>query len=119
MRTNLEMLERTEDLTRFMELRGRIHRLGTEDYYTRMNLVFRRNYMEILEKYKSYDNYDKLLRILNSIKKPEDFYETIKSSALGMDLFVFYDEYQTQQEFNKFARDLGVKESELIDSSSR
>lgn len=118
MRTNLEMLERTEDLTRFMELRKRIHKLGTEDYYARMNIIFRHNYMEILEKYKSYDNYDKLVKKLNSIKKPEDFYDVIKSSALGMDLFLFYDEYQTQQEFNKFAQDLGVTDSELIDSSS-
>lgn len=119
MRTNIEMLERTKDLTRFMELRGRIHRLGTEDYYTRMNQVFKENWLSTLEKYSHYDNYEKVINLVKKYKKPEDFYEFVRKSELGMDFLYQSDEYYTQQEFNKFARDLGVTDSELIDSSSR
>jgi len=111
--TNIQMLERATDLTRFEELRKRIHRLGSEDYYTRANIRFKKNYLETLERYRGYDNYKKLISQLKKIRNPEEFYKLISNSALGMDVFTFYDENFTQDEFNNLAYDLGVDESKL------
>jgi hypothetical protein len=114
--TNLQMLERADDLTRFLELKGRIHRLGSEDYYLRKNQVFRENWLQTLEKYSHYDNYDKLTDILKKYKNPESFYNFVKDSELGLDFLYQSDEYYTQQEFNKLVEDLGI--TGLIDSAS-
>ena len=114
--TNLQMLERAEDLTRFMELKGRIHRLGSEDYYLRKNQTFKENWLKTLEKYSHYDNYDKLLDTLKKYKNPEAFYNFVKDSELGFDFLYQSDEYYTQQEFNNLVEDLGI--TGLIDSAS-
>lgn len=116
--TNLEMLERAEDLNRFLELKGRIHRLGTEDYYLKMNEVFRENWLNVLSRYSHFDNYDKVVQKLKQFKKAEDFYKFIKKSELGLDFLYQSDEFYTQQEFNNLAQDLGIDERELIDSAS-
>ena len=84
----------------------------------RKNQIFKENWISTLEKYSHYDNYDKVMNLIKKYKKPEDFYEFVRKSELGMDFLYQSDEYYTQQEFNKFAQDLGVTDSELIDSSS-
>ena len=116
--TNLQMLERTEDLSRFLELKSRIHKLGSEDYYVRKNEIFKENWLNTLSKYSHYDNYEKVINLLNKYKKPEEFYKFVKDSELGLDFLYQSDEYYTQQEFNNLASDLGIKDEELIDSTS-
>lgn len=116
--TNLEMLERAEDLNRFLELKGRIHRLGSEDYYVKMNQIFKNNWLDVLSRYSHYDNYDQVVKLINNYKDPEDFYNFIRKSELGLDFIVDSDEYYTQQQFNNLAKDLGVNEDKLIDSAS-
>lgn len=113
--TNLQMLERAEDLNRFLELKNRIHRLGTEDYYIRKNETFKENWLNVLKRYSHFDNYDKVISLLKN-KKPEEFYETIRKSELGLDFLYQSDEFYTQQEFNNLAEDLGI--NNLIDSAS-
>ena len=116
--TNLEMLERAEDLNRFLELKGRIHKLGSEDYYVKMNQVFKNNWLDVLSRYSHYDNYDKVVKLIKGYKNPEDFYNFIRKSELAIDFLWQSDEYYSQQEFNKLAEDLGVNGDELIDSAS-
>ena len=117
--TNLQMLERAEDLTRFMELKGRIHRLGTEDYYIRKSQIFKENWLNALSRYSQFDNYDKLVTHLKKIKNPQKFFETIRNSEMAMDfLNIFYEQNFSQQQFNKMVTDLGVDETGLIDSAS-
>ena len=117
--TNLEMLERTEDLTRFMELKGRIHRLGSEDYYLRRSQTFKENYLNALSGFSHYDNYDILISYLKKIKDPEKFFNLINQSEMGMDfLNIFYEQNFSQQQFNTLVQDLGVSENNLIDSAS-
>lgn len=113
--TNLQMLERTEDLSRFLQLKSRIHKLGTEDYYIRKNEIFKQNWINVLERYSHFDNYDKVINLLGK-KKPEEFYEIIRKSELALDFLYQSDEYYTQQDFNNLAQDLGI--NNLIDSAS-
>ncbi len=86
--TNLEMLERAEDLNRFLELKGRIHKLGTEDYYIHMNQVFKDNWLNVLSRYSHFDNYDKVVKLLESYKKPDEFYNYIRKSELRNGFFI-------------------------------
>ena len=117
--TNLEMLERAEDLNRFLELKNRIHKLGSEDYYIWKSQTFKENWLNALSHYSHFDNYDLLVKRLKSIKDPQKFFDTIQNSELGMDfLNIFYDNNFTQQQFNSMAEDLGVNGDELIDSAS-
>lgn len=117
--TNIGMLERTTDLTRFMELRSRIHRLGTEDYYTRANERFMSNWKSVIERYSHFDNYNKLMEIISNYKKPKDFYYFISKTELGMDLLYNSDETYTQQEFNALLVDLTKNDKDLTDSVSK
>lgn len=113
--SNIEMLEKADTITRFEELRERIHRLGNEGWYDRKNDTFRQNFMGVLERYESFDNYDKLIEKLNSIKDNEKFYRYIENSELAMDFLYNSDETFRQAQFNNMIKDL-IGDTELIDS---
>lgn len=114
--TNISMLERTSDLSRFEELRKRIHRLGNEAYYRKKAETFKENYMNLLSRYSHYENYQKVVDLLSSYKDPETFFRMVNKTELGIDFIYQSDEYYTEQEFNKVAYDLGVED--VVDSVS-
>lgn len=110
--TNISMLERTKDLSRFEELRKRIHRLGNEAYYRKKADIFKENYMNLLSRYSHYENFQKVVDLLSSYKDSEAFFKAVNKTELGLDFIYQSDEYYTEQEFNKVAYDLGVKDVE-------
>lgn len=61
----------------------------------RLAVTYRKNYMTMLRKeYQNYDNYLKLVRRLNKIPNPIDFYNFIKNSTYGgkvEDIMYMYD----------------------------
>ena len=63
---------------------------GTADIYTKRAITYRKNYMEELEKYKNFDNYDVLMKKLESIKNPNKFYELMQNTGNIEDLDLTY-----------------------------
>lgn len=61
----------------------------------RLAVTYRKNYMTMLRKeYRNFDNYLKLVRRLNKIQNPIDFYNFIKNSTYGgkvEDITYMYD----------------------------
>lgn len=112
---NIEMLEKARDITRFQELRERIRRLGSYDYLHKKSIQYFENYKQVLMRYSQYDNYDKLMELINRLS-PEQFFDKVKDNSNLVDLMYQSDQYYTQQEFNSFVQDLGVEN--LIDSES-
>lgn len=68
---------------------------ASADFEMRRAVLYRKNYMTMLRKtYQNYDNYLKLVRRLNKIENPLDFYEFIKNSSYGgkvEDIMFMYD----------------------------
>lgn len=92
----------------FQMLRDRILRQGASDYTFKKATVFRENYLKEMEKYSHYDNYEKLMKKLNSLSNPVSFYKFVSQSELAGDLTYQSDEYYTQEAFNSFLQDLGI-----------
>lgn len=68
---------------------------ASADFEMRRAVLYRKNYMTMLRKeYRNYENYLKLVRRLNKIENPLDFYEFIKNSSYGgkvEDILFMYD----------------------------
>ena len=68
---------------------------GSLDSEMRLAVTYRKNYMKMLRKtYQNYDNYLKLVRRLNKIENPLDFYNFITNSTYGgkvEDIIYMYD----------------------------
>ena len=54
-----------------------------------------------LEEVKNFQNYDKLMNVLNKIKNPIKFFEFIKKSNTFSDLYIWYKEEAERQKGNK------------------
>ena len=106
---NLRQLE-TKKGYEFQRLKDRIHSMGRSDYEMRKAIVYRENYIKEMEKYKGFENYDKLMFTLKAIKNPIQFYNFLrdKDNDLLTDLTYQSDQTFTQKAFNRFLRDLGV-----------
>ena len=65
-----------------------------------------------MEKYSSFENYDKLMNKLKSIKNPEAFYEFVSKNELTKDLTYNSDMFYSQSEFNRFVSDVLGEEVE-------
>lgn len=92
----------------FDRLRQRIQTAGTSDYIMRKSIIYQENYLKEMEKYSHFDNYEKLMQVLNSIKNPIKFFEYVSKNELTQDLTYQSDQYFSQQEFNKFLEQLGI-----------
>lgn len=90
----------------FTRLKERIFRQGRYDYSMRRSIVYRENYIQEMEKYSSFENYDKLMNKLKSIKNPEAFYEFVSKNELTKDLTYNSDMFYSQAEFNRFVSDV-------------
>lgn len=56
---------------------------GSLDSEMRRAYQYRKNYMKMLKDYRNYDNYLKLVRRLNKIQNPLDFYTFLLNSEYG------------------------------------
>ena len=75
---------------------------GKNDYELWRASVYRENYMEALKEMSNYDNYELLIKKLNSIENPIKFYEYISQSDILKDLFLFYKDKATAQTYGGF-----------------
>lgn len=93
----------------FTRLKEQISTAGVSDYTMKKATVFRKNYMDNLEKYSHLDNYDKLIKKLQSISNPISFYEFVSQDELAGDLDYQSDEYFAQEDFNYYVQSLGIE----------
>lgn len=66
----------------FNQLKRRIMTQGQSDYTMKKATIFRENYLREMQKYSHFDNYDKLMNKLNSIKNPVSFYNFVSTNEL-------------------------------------
>lgn len=105
---NLKQIE-TKVGYEFNMLKRRIASLGASDYTMKKAIVFRENYINEMKKYSHFDNYDKLMNKLNSIKNPISFFNFVSQNELTGDLTYQSDETYTQEAFNSFVQDFGIE----------
>ena len=76
---------------------------GKNDYELWRAQIYRDNYMnKVLSHMSDYDNYELLVKKLNSIENPIKFYEYIQQSDVLQDLFLFYNDKATAQTYGGF-----------------
>lgn len=66
----------------FNQLKRRIMTQGRSDYTMKKATIFRENYLREMQKYSHFDNYDKLMNKLQSIKNPVSFYNFVSQNEL-------------------------------------
>lgn len=93
----------------FNALKRRIMSQGASDYTMKKAIVFRENYINEMKKYSHFDNYDKLMKKLNSISNPVSFFNFVSQNELTGDLTYQSDEVYTQEAFNSFVQDFGIE----------
>lgn len=93
----------------FKLIKLRINNMGSLDYKYQQALRYRKYYMKEMEKYVNYQNYDLLLKKMESIKNPLEFYNHIKNHELISDLTYQSDEMYSQNRFNEFVEQWGIK----------
>lgn len=93
----------------FKLIKFKINNMGSLDYKYKQALRYRKYYMEEMKKYVNYDNYDLLLKKMESIKNALSFYNHIKDNELISDLTYQSDEFYTQTRFNEFVEMWGIK----------
>lgn len=93
----------------FMNIKERLDFMGRSDYEFRKALVYRENYLKTMEKYKNFVGYEELLKKMNSIKNPIEFYEKIRDNELVADLTYQSHEYYAQADFTRFVKNWGVE----------
>lgn len=105
---NLKQIE-TKRGYEFNVLKRRIMSQGASDYTMKKAIVFRENYINEMKKYSHFDNYDKLMKKLNSISNPVSFFNFVSQNELTGDLTYQSDEVYTQEAFNSFVQDFGIE----------
>lgn len=108
-RAQLEKLDTLEDLKNydFLMYSKKIFYQGRYDYSMRKAIVFRENYIKVMEKYRNFDNYDLLMNKLKSITNPLKFYEFVSADEITIDLNLQSQQVYAQQAFNSFLIRLG------------
>ena len=92
----------------FNKLKNRISTVGTSDYEMKKAIIYRENYINEMEKYKSLDNYELLQAKFDELKNPISFYEFMSKDELTVDLTYQSDQFYAQQSFNSFLERLGI-----------
>lgn len=103
----LENLEKVSG-KKFQDLVARIKYFGTSDASMRHAVIFRENYLRVMEeKYSNFSRYDELMEYLYSIKNPLDFYETLKdTSELTSDLYYQSNQTYDEERFSAFVSEV-------------
>lgn len=105
---NLKQIE-TKRGYEFNALKRRIMSQGASDYTMKKAIVFRENYINEMKKYSHFDNYDKLIKKLNSFSNPISFFNFVSENELTGDLTYQSDEVYSQEAFNSFVQDFGIE----------
>ena len=66
----------------FNILKSRILRQGVSDYTMKKAIVFKENYLKEMQKYSHFDNYEKLMKKLNSFSNPISFFNFVSQNEL-------------------------------------
>ena len=105
-----ENLKKIESLagSEAKRLRKRIAKQGTSDYEMKKALIYRKNYIQEMEKYKGFIGYDEFMKKLRSINNPLTFYNTIRNNDFAVDLQYQSDQTISQQNFNMLLEAWGV-----------
>lgn len=74
----------------FNRIKIRLEDLGRSDYNMVKATIFRENFMKALESSSNFDGYDLLIKKLNRLKNPLNFYNYIKQSNVFSDIFLYY-----------------------------
>ena len=82
--------ESFDNLYNFNRRKRQLNFLGRGDYDTARNKLFMENFKTAAKDLSSFKNYDKLVKLMNSIKNPNKFYEVMKKSNILMDIFIWY-----------------------------
>lgn len=93
----------------FETLKFRLQKYGASDYSMKRSITYRKNYLEVMEKYSHLDNYELLMNKLKSFSNPIDFYEFVSQNELSKDLTYQSDQNFSQQAFNSFIESLGIE----------
>lgn len=82
-RANLVNIEKIENAQKsdFQRIKKRLGFLGSSDYEMKKAIIWKENYMKIIEDYQDYDGYDKLMKVLNKVKNPLEFFNLFESST--------------------------------------
>lgn len=83
---------------------------GSLDSEMRRAVQYRKNYMKMLKDYRNYDNYLKLVRRLNKIQNPLDFYKFLLNSEYGgkvEDIKYMYDATDGEEILESLYEELG------------
>lgn len=109
LQANIENISKLEELTgfEFKSLKQRLRFIGASDYAFKKAVIYKQNYLEEIEKYSSFENYEKLLNKIKNLS-PERFYEFMSATELTKDLTYQSDQLFTQEDFNAFLLDLGI-----------
>mgnify|MGYP006967126558 CR=1 FL=1 len=78
---NLKQIENKKGYE-FNDLRQRIMSMGRSDYVMKKATIFRKNYLNEMEKYSHFDNYDKLMKKLRSFTNPVSFFNFVSQNEL-------------------------------------
>ena len=117
---NLKKLEQRTGRD-FKRLKTRISELGTLDYNMVKATIYRENFMKALENSSEMDGYNLLIRRLNRLKNPVNFYNFVRKSDVMSDIFIYYkpgdglvygDFSSEQDRFNQGLEELGIVEEE-------
>ena len=76
---------------------------GKSDFELWRASIYRKNFMSSLSEMANYDNYELLVKKLNSIENPIKFYEYIQQSDILSDLFLYYNDKATAQTYGGFS----------------
>lgn len=90
-------------------IKERINFYAQSDLKMKRAIVYRENYIKEMEKYSLFDNYDKFMNTLKSIKNPLDFFEFVSKTDFTVDLTYQSEQYYTQEAFNSYLQDLGIE----------
>lgn len=93
----------------YKRIQERINKYAKLDLKMKRSIVYRENYINEMKKYSHFDNYDLLMKKLNSIKNPISFYEFVSQNEFTGDLTYQSDQYYTQEAFNAYLQDLGIE----------
>lgn len=89
---SIRSLKKLEEKTgyEYNRIKIRLQDLGSSDFKMIKSIIFRENFMKAVETYSNLDGYDLLIKKLNRMKNPINFYKLIKNSDVFSDIFLYY-----------------------------
>lgn len=86
---------------------------GSADFEMRKAIIYRENYFTMLEnKYSTMENYEEVVKRLNQIQNPIEFYKFVSNIESGeklKDITFMYSTSDFQKVFNKLAEEIGIE----------